>query len=80
MARSGARRLEGPGAAAATLVAVYARSPLPTPIEVVGFWSAILLPAVYLPKFALGVVAGRPAALLVAVHVLAVVAGHSYGR
>ncbi|WP_255149705.1 hypothetical protein [Halorarius halobius] len=48
--------------------------------EALGFWTSVVLPAVYLPLFVLrGVDAVTVAGFLLA-HALAVVVGHSYGR
>lgn len=45
-----------------------------------GFWSAILLPVIYVPMLVSGAVAARPSAFvtLLAVHAAALVAGHDY--
>jgi hypothetical protein len=60
-----------------------ARSALDTatkPFQFAGFWSAVLLPLVYVPML-LGGFAGEQGAtfsLLLAVHALALAAGHGY--
>lgn len=47
-----------------------------------GFWSAVLLPMVYVPMLLSGIVATWSSAFvaLLAVHAIALVAGHSYHR
>jgi len=58
-------------------------SSLTTPLEVAGFWSAVLLPFVYLPLLLGGLHTQRAALTfggLLALHVLAVVAGHGHRR
>ncbi|WP_276302054.1 hypothetical protein [Halorussus lipolyticus] len=50
------------------------------PFEFAGFWSAVVLPALYVPVLVGGGVPEQRAAfgLLLAVHAVALVAGHGY--
>ena len=50
------------------------------PFEFAGFWSAVLLPILYLPMLVGGFTGGQRIAfgVLVAVHAVALVAGHGY--
>ncbi|WP_210423537.1 hypothetical protein [Halorussus marinus] len=51
------------------------------PFEFVGFWSAVALPLAYVPVLSGAVPSGRSTlAVLVAVHALALLAGHDYRR
>lgn len=50
------------------------------PVAALGFWASIALPASYIPLFLSGVIDGAVTAQLVALHVVAVLAGHPYGR
>jgi hypothetical protein len=61
----------------------FARSALDTaakPFQFVGFWSAVLLPSVYVPILLGGFAAEQSTTfgLLLAVHALALAAGHGY--
>jgi len=49
-------------------------------LQFAGFWSAVLLPLVYVPMLAGGAAASRPSAVvaLLAAHALALVAGHGH--
>lgn len=51
-----------------------------TPLAALGFWASVGLPLAYIPLFLAGVVDGAVAGQLLALHALAVVVGHSYGR
>lgn len=52
------------------------------PVRAVAFWTAALLPLAYLPLLATGFVAANPGAFaaLVAVNVVALVAGHGHNQ
>ncbi|WP_135828169.1 hypothetical protein [Halorussus halobius] len=49
-------------------------------VQFTGFWSAVLLPLVYVPMLVGGAAASRPSAVvaLLGAHALALVAGHGY--
>ncbi|WP_137285033.1 hypothetical protein [Halorussus salinisoli] len=53
---------------------------LTAPFRFAGFWSAVVLPVVYLPMLAGGITADERSvfAVLLAAHVLALVVGHGY--
>jgi hypothetical protein len=52
------------------------------PVRFVSFWAAVALPFLYLPLLLGGLAGGEATAFtaLVAAHVLALLAGHDYGR
>lgn len=54
--------------------------PLQAPIQLAGFWSAILLPFVYAPMVVGGITPGQQPTFLglLALHAVALVAGHGY--
>ena len=56
--------------------------PLTQPIRWLGFWAAIVLPAVYLPVLAIGIGAHTGAVFLglLGCQLLALLAGHQYKR
>lgn len=57
----------------------YHAHPATTPLEIVGFWSAIVIPLLYLPVIASGM--GVEIILgLVAFNLLALLAGHTHRR
>lgn len=71
------------GTALRELLAKYRDHPLTTPVQAAAFWAAVALPAVYLSLLAVGpeAVGGKTAFFgLVALHAVAVVAGHDYQR
>lgn len=56
---------------------------LESPVEALGFWGAIAMPAGYLPLLASGIEGGPGLALLVslvALHIAALLVGHGHGR
>jgi len=59
-----------------------ARLPLTRPIRWLGFWAAIVLPAVYLPVLSLGIGTHTGAVFLglLGCQLLALLAGHHYKR
>ena len=61
-------------------VAESAGEMLTRPFEFAGFWSAVLLPFVYVPMLVGGVAAGQQTTFiaLVALHAVALIAGHGY--
>lgn len=66
-----------------SLSARYHEHALTTPIEMVGFWTAIALPFLYVPLLITGL--GTPGETmtflaLLALNVVALLAGHSYNR
>lgn len=52
------------------------------PLEAIGFWTAVVLPFLYLPLLANGFTGNDPLAFagLLALNVVALVAGHGYRR
>ena len=60
-------------------LAESAAETLTTPFQFAGFWSAVLLPFVYAPMLVGAVAASQKTfAVLLAVHAVALVAGHGY--
>ncbi len=90
---SGTTPFENDGDAVASRIAVgrrkltalharYSEHTLTTPIQFVGFWMAVALPFLYVPLLLDGL-AGAELTIflsLLACHVLALFAGHSYGQ
>lgn len=69
-----ARSLPG----ASTIATRCRASPLITPVEAVAFWTAVCLPAVYVPLLFIG--ERSAVATLLAVHAIALALGHPYNR
>lgn len=63
---------------ASTIAAGWRATPFTTPVEAVAFWTAVCLPAVYLPLLVLG----RRSTIgpLLALHAITLALGHPYKR
>lgn len=69
--------------ASTELLALWRDHPLTTPVQAAAFWAAVALPAVYLSLLAVGPrIDGATATFfgLLALHAVAIVAGHGYRR
>lgn len=63
---------------ASTIAAGWRTTPLSAPIEAVAFWTAVCLPAVYLPLLFLG--RRSTIGALLALHAITLALGHPYKR
>lgn len=75
-----AQALEATEALSGTSLAErYHSNPLTTPVEIVGFWLAVVMPFMYVPVLLTGVPLTTLFGLLV-LNVVALVAGHTHRR
>ena len=76
-------RTDAPAVHERLLDAALEDNPLTAPLRAAAFWTAILLPAVYLTALAVGpeLVGGRSGLFgLLGLHAGSIVAGHGHGR